>query len=721
MGKPDQFSFRRILLSRILLLSVPVLLLGVIATYYKARSSLQETARRNLADSAVRKGEGIRYSIAAMQSNLAIASEAVVLQSGSSKLFQKFLDQLVEQFPTPVTCLQLTDIKKLQLAASTCGNQNIDDISVDKWPQNQSQLLLNRSSVHVKTILPSKLKLREVFSSQEEPKQSNSAKLLLSAPVYDRGGTLRYVMSAELDMLQPEQVKLEQEKTKQGFYVGNTVVIDQDGTILAHPIPERIGRNIQQEEDADRLKSLLKRAIAGENTYLHLFDFKGLELLAGYTAIDSPVNSNPHHKWVVLALTPRGDALAELGDIRYVLAVLTFCLIAASILATLYISRVLALPLEKLTDYALHHQNVHSTGRVPHNFKIREFNQLAEALNSMVERLKAWAEEIETAWKEAKTANQMKNQFLANTSHELRTPLNAIINCIRLVQHGYCDNREEELDFLQRADEAAIHLLGIINDVLDIARIESGKVMVVMEPVDLRKILKEVINLQAVLIQQKGLQLKTPELQEPIAVRADPAKLRQVLLNIIGNAVKFTEEGGVTISLRVEQLAIEEQSQSAHNLHRNSAKPESKINGKGWAMGGGVSATDQGRGIANSANSPVSVSPSHFSPSSQIIVSIKDTGIGIDPAQQHKLFRPFVMVDGSTTRKFGGTGLGLAISRNLIELMGGSIALSSDGEGLGTVVEISLPLIEKSLLPSVESTEFSGVAEVNTVIDPADS
>lgn len=721
MGKPGQSSFRRILLSRILLLSVPVLLLGVIATYYKARSSLQETARQNLADSAVRKGEKIHDFMAAMQGNLVTASEAMVLQSGNSELFPKFLDQLTKQFPRPVHCIQLTDVQKAKLAASTCENQNIGAIPIEQWPQGQNQLLLDRSSVHVKTILPSETSSNQALSSQKVLKQINSIRLLLSAPVYDRGGTLRYILSVESDLLEPDQVKLEKQKTKQGSLVGNTVVIDQDGTILAHPIPERVGRNIQNEEDADRLKSILRRAIAGESTYLHLFDFEydGVELLAGYTAIESPVTNQPHHKWVILAFTRRSDALSELREIRYVLVILTFCLIAASILATLYISRVLALPLEELTDYALHHQHVHSTGRVPHNFKIREFNQLAEALNSMVERLKAWAEEIETAWKEAKTANQMKNQFLANTSHELRTPLNAIINCIRLVQHGYCDSREEELDFLQRADDAAIHLLGIINDVLDIARIESGKVMVVMEPIDLRKILKEVINLQAVLIQQKGLEFKTPDLQEPIAVRADPAKFRQVLLNVVGNAVKFTEEGSITISTRIEQAAPEGKSQTTPTPSRDSPRPEKKVNGNRHTVGGGIGAAG-GEIVTNSVNLPTSAAPSLLSSSSLIVVSIKDTGIGIDPAQQHQLFRPFVMVDGSTTRKFGGTGLGLAISRNLIELMGGSITLSSDGEGQGTVVEISLPLIEKSLLPSVESTEFSGIAEVSTATDTKD-
>jgi signal transduction histidine kinase len=314
----------------------------------------------------------------------------------------------------------------------------------------------------------------------------------------------------------------------------------------------------------------------------------------------------------------------------------------------------------------------------------------------MITRLRAWAEELEAAWKEAQTANQLKNEFLANTSHELRTPLNGIIGCLRLVRDGFCDDREEELDFLQRADDAAIHLLGIINDVLDIAKIEAGKLTVETEPVDLRKILNEVINLQAVPIQQKGLEFHTTDLDEVIPVCADPAKLKQVLLNVVGNAVKFTDSGNITIHTRIEAFA---EISPAVSLNNGNARRE--IRGFGEKKEERLSLASTGGGSMDST--PVA-------PSSRVVVTVKDTGIGIDPTQQHKLFRPFVMVDGTTTRKCGGTGLGLAISRNLMSLMGGNITLSSDGDGHGTKVEISLPTIEHSLL-------FSGESQISNDVD----
>jgi signal transduction histidine kinase len=698
MAKPGQSSFRRILLSRLLLLSVPVLLAGVYVTYRKARSVLLETARQNLKESAVRQGESIQESIAALRSNLVTASETAVLKSSSPETHQRFINQLAQQLPklpTQIQCVQLIDLQtqKITASTSTCGNQLLTQGLPSLWTQQQNQLLSDSSKVYVTALLPENPPTA-IKGKANQPNFTGQLKLILSAPVYNFAGQLRYALSIESAVVQPARIKPKS-------LSGNLVVINEKGQILAHPYPERVGGNIEQEPDAQRLNSVVKNAIDGRQDFQHLSSFEkdGVELLAGYTSINSPITAEANQKWIILAVTPLESALAGLKDIQQVLFILTCGLIVASFLATVYIARALARPLEKLRDYALNEsQQRHSTDRIPHNFKIREFNQLSEALDGMIERLRDWAEELETAWKEAQAANQLKNEFLANTSHELRTPLNGIIGCLRLVRDGFCDDREEELDFLQRADDAAIHLLGIINDVLDIAKIEAGKLTVEMEPVDLRKLLNEVINLQAVPIQQKGLDFRTTDLHEVIAIRADPAKLRQVLLNVVGNAVKFTDTGSITIKTRLEP-ATETLSSAPPTKGENKAEflpPTSTDNGNRGTVAVPAPATD-----------PVPAYP-------HVVVTVKDTGIGIDPTQQHKLFRPFVMVDGSTTRKVGGTGLGLAISRNLIELMGGRITLCSEGDGLGTTVKITLPTIEQSLLLSGESPKSSSDTQTTT-------
>jgi len=631
MAKPSQSSFRRILVSRILLLFVPVLLVGEILALNKARSSLLETARKNLTESSMIKGEKIVDAIAALKSNLLSASQTTVIKSGSSSQAQQFLNAIAQQLPTHIECIQLTNLRRnARIIASTCGDEPIAEL----------KLPLPNDEIEVEAISPS------LDGKTGKKNSTNQLQLLLSAPVYDRFGNLHYALRIKTAL----QQKI---KNKRGSLTGSTVVIAEDGTILAHPLTARVGTNIKQHPDASRLKSILKRAIAGKRDSVTLYfkegEKEGTELVAGYTAIPNPITNQQQQKWVVLAVTSLDNALFGLGEIKLILLALTFGLISVSVLASLYLGRYLARPVEELRDYALNLNSHHSAESVPHNFQIREFNQLAQALNQMVERLKAWAEELEIAWKEAKTANHLKSKFLATTSHELRNPLHTIINCVQLVKDGMCDSREEEMEYLLHADQAAIHLLGIINDLLDLSKIEEGKLSVVTEPIDLRKLLQEVINFQSVNVQKKSLQLKIDLRQEVIPVKADAAKLKQVLINVIGNATKFTEAGSIAIATEIENSFSQ----------------------------------------------------------SQVIITVTDTGVGIDPAQQHKLFRPFVMADNANTRKFEGTGLGLAISRNLIELMGGTITLESAGINQGTTIAIALPLINASLLSTSAPQEVS--------------
>ncbi|WP_373529780.1 ATP-binding protein [Nostoc sp.] len=616
MTNSRQSSFRRILVTRILLLFVPVLLVGEIVALNKARSSILRTARQNLTESAINKGERTVDAIAILKANLLSVSKTTVIASPIRE--QEILTQLKQQLPANIECIQLTNLLNQKIIASSCGDQAIGEL----------RLPLPSEGIDVKPLIPSKAGITGKRNTQ------NQLRLVLSAPVFDSRRNLVYSLSIQSALSQKTS-------NPPGSLTGAVVVITEDGTILAHPFIDWVGTNINQHRNASQLKSIIKNAISGQNDSINLSFTQGKELIAGYTAIANPLTQQQQKKWIVLAVTSVDNALFGLEEIKLILIVLTVGLIGASLSASLYLAPYLARPVEELRDYALNIHSHHAAQPVPHNFQIREFNQLAQALDQMVERLKAGAEELEIAWKEAKTANQIKSQFLATTSHELRNPLNIIINCIRLVEDGLCDNREEEMEFLKLADETTIHLLSIINDLLDISKIEAGKLSVITTPIDLRQILLEVINLQSVNVQQKGLQLKCELDTEPIPISADAVKLKQVLINVIGNATKFTDVGSITISTEIQ------------------------------------------------------LSDGKY----QVVVAVKDTGIGIDPAQQHKLFRPFVMVNGTTTRQFEGTGLGLAISRNLIELMGGSITLESVGLHQGTTVKIIIPLIDISLLP----------------------
>ncbi len=690
---PGQSSFRRILLSRILLVSVPVLLVGVYVTYRKARSAFLETARQNLTESAIRKGESVQQSIAALQNNLASISDAVVAPSDSSDTLdaELLIAQLKDVLPTDILCAQITDLNTSLVIASTCKESV--ELESSTWQKKKQRILTPSSQVNVKLLLPTSALVRDSEEASENPLRRQLT-LWLTAPVYDRQGDLRYALSVKSAILAQEIIE-------PGSLEGYPVVIDQDGTILAHPFVQRVGRNIKQMPDAQRLSQLMENAIAHKSDFLHLFylETDGVELVTGYSAIPSPVSNSNQEMWVILAVSPLDAALEPLKDIRQALVGMTLGLIAACSLATLYVSRELARPLEQIRDYSLKDEHLHSNGDyLPENFQIREFNQLSLSLNDMVSRLRAWGEEIVSAWKEAQAANQLKSEFLATTSHELRTPLNGIINCIRIVQDGYCDSEEEEREFLQQADDAAIHLLGIINDVLDISKIEAGKLSVTIEKVDLAKIIHEVIDLHSVSIQQKNLNLETPVCQTELFVLADSAKLKQVLINIVSNAVKFTDYGTIKISIDIKSQTNSQEYSQESNSHQYLLASASNYQDHAEVA---VDSFLYGNEVLETQESPLSTinEPKHLPQSEknlkkQVLITVQDTGIGIEPSEQHKLFNPFVMIDGSTTRKFGGTGLGLAISRNLMELMEGTISLHSAGVGKGTTVCITIPLSE---------------------------
>lgn len=688
---PGQSSFRRILLSRILLVSVPILLIGVYVTYRKARSAFLESARQNLTESAVRKGELIKQSIDALKNNLASASDAVISRSDLQQP-ELVIAQLKEVLPTNILCAQITDLQTNRITATTC--EESVELESSTWKKKKQRIFSTSAQTDVKLLLPSNSLVQNSEDTAENPFR-RQLKLWLTAPVYDRQGNLRYALSVKSAILTQEIIE-------PGSLEGYPVVIDRDGTILAHPFVQRVGRNIKQMPDAQRLTRILNRAIADEPDFLHLFylETDGVELVAGYSSIPSPVTNNQQEKWIILAVSPLDAALEPLKDIRQALVGMTLGLIAACSLVTIYLSQELARPLEQIRDYTLKEEHLYNdrdrnnnipSPQLPENFQIREFYQLSVALNDMVSRLRAWGDEIVSAWKAAQTANKLKSEFLATTSHELRTPLNGIINCIRIVQDGYCDTKQEEREFLQQADDAAIHLLGIINDVLDISKIEAGKLSVTVEKVSLKKILDEVIDLHLVPIQSKNLHLIRPIWQEEVWVLADPAKLKQVLINIISNAVKFTDRGMVAININQELSSRQNSNLDYQSLsNRDPNYQANELSSNDFYRSEVIDLKTENSALVDVSPKNTTNQPKH----SIVKIIVEDTGIGIEPGQQDKLFNPFVMVDGSTTRKFGGTGLGLAISRNLVELMNGSISLYSAGENQGTTVYITLPLYD---------------------------
>jgi signal transduction histidine kinase/HPt (histidine-containing phosphotransfer) domain-containing protein len=259
--------------------------------------------------------------------------------------------------------------------------------------------------------------------------------------------------------------------------------------------------------------------------------------------------------------------------------------------------------------------------------------QILNLLLSTYEMAVQRNQELTRAKDELHAASNSKSEFLANMSHEIRTPMTAILGYADMLQDPACSasDRVEHVHVIRRQAE---HLLAILNDILDLSKIEAGKLTVEQIEVDPRQIVSDVLSLMRVQAAEKKLSLEVTYASPiPQTIRTDPTRLRQLLINLVGNAIKFTESGSVKMILKLA---------------------------KGSSAG-----------------------------QSRLEMDIVDSGIGLTPEQIQRLFKPFTQADNSTTRRFGGTGLGLTICRHLAQMLGGDIAVRSQ-VGVGSQFTVTI-------------------------------
>ena len=503
------------------------------------------------------------------------------------------------------------------------------------WPAKPGRRMLDMSARdYIQCVRDT---LKNCISQPVLGKATRQPIVVLAAPVLDAQGKLLAIAGGVINLYKPNLIgELGKRKIGESGYL---YLVSKERLFIAHPDRERIMQPIPSAGENPTLDA----AIKGFEGTREGVNSRGLRGLFTFKRLHST-------GWTLASVVPSDEVFQPIITIQRTMAGITLFLMLLITPMLWAFSRHLVHPLAQLADAMRQRaatmrprqaaEPVVESGSTEIRTAAAAFNEFLDARNtaeaaltaSEAERAKIM-ENLASAKEAAEAASQAKSQFLANMSHEIRTPMNGIISTIDLALMNSLD--EDSHSLIRIAHDSAETLLGILNDILDVSKIEAGKLKIVPAPFDLSGLIHDILHLMEAGISDKGLTARLdlpPDLPE--ILNGDSLRIRQVLLNLIGNAIKFTQQGSINVVLRI---------------------------------------------LSREAQHVV------------IACAVSDTGIGIPADRQAAIFDAFAQADGSTTRHYGGTGLGLTISSQLVELMGGKLTVEST-EGAGSTFSFTLPL-----------------------------
>lgn len=478
-----------------------------------------------------------------------------------------------------------------------------------------------------------------------------------TVPVYDANNRLRGVFGINLMLAQISEFLNNLEISKSG----EAFIIERNGYLVASSTSEP--PYITTTGEPERLKALNSREPAIQLTMQQLLkQLNTLEQINSSQLFSlkingqkqlvrvSPIQDNLGLDWLIVVVIPEADFMEYINTNTHTIIVLCFVALLVAVLFSLQTSRWIVKPILRLNNAAKHLADGEWEQKLPVN-RTDELGELAKSFNKMAEDLKTSFMNLESKNEQLQRLDKLKDEFLANTSHELRTPLNGMIG----IAESMIDGATGELTSLQKHNllliaQSGHRLANLVNDILDFSKLQNNNIELQLKPVALRAIAEVVLTLSQSLIKGKNLRLINRIPQEFPAALADENRLQQILYNLVGNAIKFSENGTVEVSAAL--------------------------------------ATGNGQ-LATSKNQQPAIN------SQQIMITVADTGIGIPEDKLDRIFESFEQGDGSTAREYGGTGLGLAVTKQLVELHGGTISVAST-VGKGSQFTFTLPIASES-------------------------